>query len=135
MSENLPNKHSSIFKIRNILKTGAAVFGLSAALLIVLPAKFLELLSLDGQSEPLIWSMRMIGITLVALTGNMWINSLQVIDQNLQRTAVVMSISATSLGVVTLLIPADLNWFSISFAIVGFGFGAAYLVALVLKRF
>lgn len=135
MSENLPDKQSSFFKIRNILKTGAAVFGLSAALLIVLPAKFLELLSLDGQSEPLLWSMRMIGITLVALTGNMWINSLQVDEQNLQRTAVVMSISATSLGVVTLLIPANLNWFSISFAIVGFSFGAAYLVALALKRF
>jgi hypothetical protein len=79
--------------------------------------------------------MRMIGITLVALAGNMWMNSLQAEPQNLQKTAVVMSVGAMSLGLITLMIPVDLNWFSISYALIGFGFGAAYLVALLLKRF
>lgn len=127
--------NKSRFRVSNILKTGSTVFGLSAVLLILLPNLFLNLLGLDGQSQPLVWSMRMIGITLVALAGNMWINSRHIEKRNLQQTAVVMCISATALGFITLLIPAQLNWFSILYAVVGFGFGAAYLVALLMKRF
>ncbi len=125
----------STFGIRNILKTGSTVFGLSATLLIVFPNLFLELLSLDGSSESLVWSMRMIGITLVALAGNMWMNSNQEDQVNLKRTAIIMCFSATSLGVITLFIPADINWFAALYALVGFGFGCAYLVALILKRY
>ena len=46
-----------------------------------------------------------------------------------------MSVGAMSLGLITLMIPVDLNWFSISYALIGFGFGAAYILALLLKRF
>lgn len=123
------------FGIRTILKTGSTVFGLSAFLLIVLPAEFLGLLGLDKNSESLIWSMRMIGITLVALAGNMWMNSSQEDHENLRRTAIVMCVSANSLGLITLLIPAQLTLFSILYACVGFGFGIAYLIALSLKRY
>jgi hypothetical protein len=135
MNELQEGSQSNHFNIRTILKTGSIVFGCSAILLIVLPSLFLELLGLDGKSEPLIWSMRMIGITLVALAGNMWMNSSQTDKRNLHKTAMVMTVSATSLGLITLLIPMDLNWFSIAYAIVGFGFGLAYLIALLLKRF
>jgi O-antigen/teichoic acid export membrane protein len=135
MNELQEGSQSNHFNIRTILKTGSIVFGCSAILLIVLPSLFLELLGLDGKSEPLIWSMRMIGITLVALAGNMWMNSSQTDKRNLHKTAMVMTVSATSLGLMTLLIPTDLNWFSIAYAIVGFGFGLAYLIALLLKRF
>jgi O-antigen/teichoic acid export membrane protein len=135
MNELQEGSQSNHFNIRTILKTGSIVFGCSAILLIVLPSLFLELLGLDGKSEPLIWSMRMIGITLVALAGNMWMNSSQTDKRNLHKTAMVMTVSATSLGLITLLIPTDLNWFSIAYAIVGFGFGLAYLIALLLKRF
>ena len=123
------------FGIRNILKTGSTVFGLSAALLILLPNQFLELLALDANSESLVWSMRIIGITLVALAGNMWMNSSQENQVNVRRTAVVMCISATGLGVITLFIPAHINWFSALYALVGFGFGSAYMAALILKRY
>jgi len=123
------------FGIRTILKTGSTVFGLSALLLIVLPAEFLNLLGLDQNSEPLIWSMRMIGITLVALAGNMWMNASQEDHRNLRQTAIVMCISANSLGLITLLIPAQLTLFSILYACVGFGFGISYLIALSLKRY
>ncbi len=47
---------------------------------------------------------------------------------------IVMAISATSLGLLTLLIPVSLSWFAILYAIVGFGFGAAYFVALILIK-
>jgi O-antigen/teichoic acid export membrane protein len=135
MNEFQRSSQISQFNIRTILKTGSTVFGLSALLLVCLPNLFLDLLGLDGNFEPLIWSMRMIGITLVALAGNMWMNSSQTEIRNLQRTAIVMAISATSLGIITLLIPTTLNWFSIAYAFVGFGFGSAYLCALLLKRF
>lgn len=32
----------------------------------------MDLLVLDGASAPLQWSMRMIGVTLIALAANMW---------------------------------------------------------------
>ena len=123
------------FGIRNILKTGATVFGLSAVLLIVLPSEFLSFLGLKSNSESLVWSMRMIGITLVALSGNMWMNSSQESQRNLSRTAIIMCVSATHLGLITLMIPTELTLFSILYACVGFGFGIAYLIALTLKRF
>jgi hypothetical protein len=135
MSEKSLESRNGIFRVRNILKTGSTIFAVSAILLIASPNLFLDLLGLTASSEPLIWSMRMIGITLVALAGNMWMNSLQPEPQNLRKTAVVMSFSAMSLGLITLMIPVDLNWFSILYALIGFGFGTAYLVALLLKRF
>ena len=133
MSENA--KSNFALGIRSILKVGASVFGLSAFLLIFLPSLFLDLLNLDSTSNSLIWSMRMIGITLVALAGNMWINSLQTDESKIRSVGLIMCLSATALGVLTLLIPANLNWFAILYALVGFGFGLAYLVALVAKRF
>jgi hypothetical protein len=44
-----------------------------------------------------------------------------------------MCISATALGVLTLMIPAELTWFTYAYAAVGFGFGMAYAVNLVRK--
>ena len=60
--------------IRTTLKAGSMVFGASALFLLVAPALFLDLLGLE-KNEPMVWSMRMIAITLVALAGNMWNNS------------------------------------------------------------
>ena len=60
--------------IRTTLKAGSMVFGASALFLLVAPTLFLDLLGLDS-NVPMVWSMRMIAITLVALAGNMWNNS------------------------------------------------------------
>lgn len=122
------------FGLRLILRVGASVFGFSALLLLLAPGLFLDLLGLEGTSDPLMWSMRMIGITLVALAGNMWINSQHVHDAMVRKVGIVMAISATALGVLTLLIPVTLTWFSIVYAFVGFGFGLAYMVALAGKK-
>ena len=116
--------------IRHTLKAGSAVFGLSAVLLIVSPATFLALLELNSDDTSLQWSMRMIGITLIALAGNMWSNSSNSSDESIKRVGIVMAVSASSLGLLTLLIPAELTWFSILYAIVGFGFGLSYVIAL-----
>lgn len=121
--------------IRSTLKLGSLVFGLSALLLLVAPGFFLDLLQLDGTSPALIWSMRMIGITLVALAGNMWLNSHSSSEARLISAATVMAITATGLGVLTILIPAQMSWFTYLYAAVGFLFGLNYLVCIIRRRF
>ena len=118
--------------LRNVLKAGSIVFGASALFLLILPDLFLDLLGLS-QSDEMAWAMRMIGITLVALAGNMWNNAGQSSDVRVGNVAKVMCVSATALGVLTLLIPGEITWFSYLYAAVGFGFGLAYLVNLVRK--
>jgi hypothetical protein len=118
-----------ISKLRIVLRAGAAVFGLSALALVVAPTLFNELLGLQSTPE-LEWSMRMTGITLVALAGNMFSHSTRGSDASVLLTAKVMAVSAFALGVLTLLIPAAFTWFTIAYAIVGFGFSAAYTILL-----
>lgn len=124
-----------MFGIRNTLKIGATVFGLSAVFLLALPAPFLELLSLDSTSDPLMWSMRMIGITLVALAGNMWMNAGQQDDEKVRNVGLVMAVCANGLGVLTLLIPVERTWFTSLYAAVGFVFGINYILCLVKQKF
>ena len=125
---------SSTLAIRITLRVGAVVFGLSALLLLLVPGVFLDLLLLDGSSAPLQWAMRMIGLTLVALAGQMAIVSTAGSDRAVTAAGIVMAIVATGLGVLTLMIPAQLGWFSILYAAVGFGFGVTYLVCLLRGR-
>jgi hypothetical protein len=99
---------------------------------LVLPDLFIDLLGLS-QSDEMAWAMRMIGITLLALAGNMWNNAGQSSDVRVGNVAKVMCVSATALGVLTLLIPGEITWFSYLYAAVGFGFALAYLVNLVRK--
>lgn len=113
-------------RIRLVLRAGSLVFGLSAVILIVLPGLFNELLGL-ASNAPLEWSMRMIGITLVALSGNMYSVSTRGSAKSVVLSGRVMIFSAAALGVLTLLIPTSLTWFTIAYAAVGFGFSLAYL--------
>jgi hypothetical protein len=123
-----------MIKVRNILKLGSTVFGLSALLLIFLPSLFLQLLALDSDQQSLIWSMRMIGVTLVALAGNMWFNSENSDDDTVRKVGIVMAVAATSLGVLTLLIPTTISLFTVAYAMVGFSFGAAYIFTLLRNK-
>ena len=116
--------------LRRVLFTGATVFGFSALLLIISPSLFNELLGISSTPE-LDWAMRMIGLTLVALAGNMFSVSLKGKDSTVLFSARVMTISAAGLGVLTLLIPVEtLTWFDYAYAAVGFGFSFAYMVGL-----
>jgi hypothetical protein len=123
---------SKISAIRMVLKLGSFVFGLSALALVITPSLFNELLGLAPTSS-LDWSMRMTGITLVALSGNMFAHSTRGSDESVLFTGKVMMVSAFALGVLTLLIPADITWFTVLYAAVGFSFSAAYAFALLRK--
>lgn len=122
----------AIRRLRTILKLGSTVFGLSAVFLLVDPKTFLELLNLET-TEALQWSMRMIAITLIALTGNMLSVARFGSETSVVFSARVMVISAAALGALTLLIPAEFGWFTIAYAAVGFLFSLAYLLAFLRK--
>ena len=116
--------------MRTTLKAGSVVFGASALFLLILPKSFLDLLGLEG-GDVLVWSMRMIAITLVALAGNMWNNAQNSSDHGVGMVAKVMCVSATGLGVLTLMIPGEITWFTYLYAAVGFGFGLTYLINIL----
>jgi hypothetical protein len=119
----------SVARVRKVLCAGSLVFGLSALALLVVPNIFNALLGLATSSE-LEWAMRMIGITLVALAGNMFSVSSRGSESSVLFSGRVMLVSAFGLGVLTLLLPVQLNWFSIAYSGVGFAFSAAYAWAL-----
>jgi len=116
--------------LRNVLRSGSAVFGLSAIALIIAPGFFLSLLGLSDSAE-LRWSMVMIGVTLVALTGMMAVVSTTASDAGVRVASVVMALSAAGLGVATVFIPSSHTWFSVLYAVVGFSFSVAYVVGLL----
>ena len=119
-----------ILGLRRTLLAGASVFGISALFLVLLPGLFLELLGMDG-TDQLQWSMRMIGITLFALAGNMWNNAKHDQAKRVINVARLMCISAALLGLLTLLIPVELTWFAYLYAAIGFSFSLSYLVNLI----
>lgn len=121
-----------VSRLRLILKAGSVVFGLSAIVLLVLPGFFNKLLGFSSTGE-LEWAMRMIAITLVALAGNMFSVSTRGSDQSVNFSGRVMMISAFGLGLLTLLIPVELNWFTIGYSLIGFGFSAAYAISILKK--
>ena len=118
--------------IKNTLKSGSIVFGASALFLLIAPALFLDLLGTED-SKPMVWSMRMIAITLLALAGNMWQNAKLNNASSLGFVAKVMFIAAASLGFLTIFIPNELTPFAIAYAIIGFSFSISYLVNLIRK--
>ena len=122
----------TIKRLRTILKLGSTVFGLSAMFLLIAPNTFLELLNLET-TDSLEWSMRMIAITLFALTGNMLSVSRFGSETSVVFSARVMVVSAAALGALTLLIPAEFGWFTIAYAAIGFIFSLAYLSAFLRK--
>ena len=116
--------------IKNTLRAGSIVFGASALFLLIAPALFLDLLGADN-SNPMVWSMRMIAITLLALAGNMWQNAKLNTASSLGFVAKVMFIAAAGLGFLTIFIPNELTPFAIAYAIIGFSFSISYLVNLI----
>ena len=126
-------KRGDIKILRMVLRTGASIFALSAVALLALPREFTSLLGLPG-SDALDWAMRMIAITLVALTGNMAVISFRGGPDAVLLAARVMQFSAFGLGAITLIIPVEITWFTLLYAVVGFGFSGAYTIGLIMSK-
>jgi hypothetical protein len=75
----------------------------------------------------------MIGITLVALAGNMYSVSTRGGQESVLFSGWVMLFCAFGLGVLTLMLPVTLTWFAILYAVIGFSFSAGYLWAILSK--
>jgi hypothetical protein len=118
--------------VKQTLKAGSIVFGLSALLLLIAPGVLLDLLGVTNNSE-MIWSMRMIGITLIALAGNIWQNSKLNNAAALGFVGRVMFVAAAGLGFLTIFIPASLTPVAIGYAVIGFAFSISYLINLIRK--
>ena len=118
--------------VKQTLRVGSIVFGLSALFLLIAPGIFLDLLGVTNNAE-MIWSMRMIAITLVALAGNMWQNAKLNNTAGIAYVGRVMFVAAAGLGFLTIFIPASLTPFAIAYAAIGFGFSISYLVNLIRK--
>jgi hypothetical protein len=118
--------------VKQTLRAGSIVFGLSALFLIIAPGIFLDLLGVTNNAE-MIWSMRMIAITLVALAGNMWQNAKLNNTTGIAYVGRVMFVAAAGLGFLTIFIPASLTPFAIAYAAIGFGFSISYLINLIRK--
>jgi hypothetical protein len=118
--------------IKQTLRAGSIVFGLSALFLLIAPDIFIDLLGVTNNSE-MIWAMRMIGVILVALAGNMWQNSKLNNAAGIGYVGRVMFIAAAGLGFLTIFIPASLTPFAIGYAVIGFGFSISYLINLIRK--
>lgn len=123
-------KRGNIAALKRVLLLGGITFGFSALVLLIVPRSFTDLLSLAGSTE-LDWAMRMIAVILIALSGNMVVNSLLGTEGAVRWAARVMQSSAFGLGVATLIIPTQLNWFVILYALIGFGFALAYTMYLL----
>ena len=119
--------------MRGVLRLGALVFAISSAILITLPRIFTDLLALPGAAN-LDWAMQMTGVTIFTLAGLMFVSAQAGTDNTVLWVARVMMVGAFGLGVMTLLIPTGVNWFVILYALIGFGFSAAYLVFLFRKN-
>jgi len=118
--------------IKQTLKAGSIVFALSALFLLIAPGIFLDLLGVTNNSQ-MIWSMRMIAITLVALSGNMWQNSKLNNATGLGFVGRVMFVAAAGLGFLTIFTPARLTPVALGYAAIGFGFSISYLINLIRK--
>jgi hypothetical protein len=118
--------------IKQTLRAGSIVFGLSALFLLIAPGIFIDLLGFSNNSE-MIWAMRMIGIILLALAGNMWQNSKLNNATALGYVGRVMFIAAAGLGFLTIFIPVSLTTVAIGYAVIGFTFSISYLVNLIRK--
>ncbi len=125
-------KRGNVARLRLVLLLGGITFGLSAVALLLVPRLFTDLLGLSGSIE-LDWAMRMIAVTLLALNGNMLVNSILGTENAVLWAARVMQGAAFGLGVVTLYMPAQMNWFVILYALTGFVFSAAYTLYLLQK--
>jgi hypothetical protein len=126
---NRSESSSQATLIRGILGAGSVVFLVSSAVLIVLPTYFGELLGLTT-SETSDWALRMMGATLLALSGQMWLVR-SAPEITVRRSAAVMIVAGGAMTVFTVIMPADWTIARFAYLGIGLGFLTAYLVALI----
>lgn len=127
------HKRGDVQRLKGVLRLGALVFGVSAAVLIAVPGIFVDLLGSEASSS-ISWSLQLSGVTVLTLAGLMFVVAGSGTNKTVLWASRVMLVGAFSLGVVTLFIPTGVNLFVIFYALIGFAFAAAYGVFLTRKN-
>jgi hypothetical protein len=111
---------------------GSIVFAISAGVLLVNPSSFVSYLGLIS-NESLVWSFRLTGLVLVALSMHMGTTSRHAADPAFRRAAVVMILVSIGLAVLTYLAPGTATTGRWLFVGIGAGFAALYAITLPIK--
>lgn len=111
---------------------GSIVFALSAGALLIDPAAFLTYIGVPS-NESVIWSFRLTGVILIALSTHMATTSRNAADPAFRRAAVAMILVSIGLGVLTYLAPGDATTGRWIFVGLGSSFAALYLITLPIK--
>ena len=111
---------------------GAIVFAGSSVALLVDPNAFLIFIGLEN-SESTIWSFRLTGLVLVALSAHMATTSRHAADPAFRRAASVMILVSSGLAALTYMAPGEITTGRWVFVGVGIGFAALYLITLPIK--
>jgi hypothetical protein len=118
--------------IRVVLGAGATFFIIAALLLLAVPDAFTGWIGLEA-SEPVAWSLRMLGAALLGLGGVMWLVR-RAGDHPVLGAAAVMILAGGGMTVLTVTLPGE--WTPMRWALLGAGgvFVLAYAVLLVASR-
>ena len=111
---------------------GSIVFAISAGVLLVDPSAFVSYIGLTS-NESAIWSFRLTGMILVALSTHMATTSRNAGDPAFRRAAVVMILVSVGLAILTYLAPGTATTGRWVFVGIGSGFAALYLITLPIK--
>lgn len=118
--------------IRLVLSVGSAFFLVAGVLLFLLPDSFSSWIGLTPSDE-VAWAMRMLGVTLLALAGLMWLVR-RAKDHPVLGAGAVMMVASALLTVLTVTLPGE--WTPLRWALLGAGavFALAYLGLLLASR-
>jgi hypothetical protein len=111
---------------------GSIVFAISAGVLLVDPSAFVSYIGLTS-NESAIWSFRLTGMILVALSTHMATTSRNAGDPAFRRAAVVMILVSIGLAILTYLAPGTATTGRWVFVGIGSSFAALYLITLPIK--
>ena len=118
--------------IRLVLSVGSAFFLVAGALLFLLPDSFSTWIGLVSSDE-VAWAMRMLGVTLLALAGLMWLVR-RAKDHPVLGAGAVMMVASALRTALTVTLPGE--WTPLRWALLGAGavFALAYLALLMASR-
>ena len=118
--------------IRSVLAVGASFFLAAGILLLFVPDSFAGWIGLGG-SDAVAWTLRMLGVALLALGGLMWLVR-RAKDHPVLGAGAVMMVASALLTALTVTLPGE--WTPLRWALLGAGavFALAYLGLLLASR-
>ena len=124
---------ASAHLIRVVLAVGSLVFLLSAIVLVVSPRSFAAWLGMTTVEEVL-WTLRILGVALFGLAGQMWLVR-RAGDHPVLGAAAVMVLVSLAMSVLVVTLPTT-GWTPLRWAYLGVGlvFALAYAALLALSR-